>query len=225
MAVKLDPPPENFDFTTFFSSPNNFDPYFKFYEIDSIEIFTIIEGLQLKKSAGFDRITTKTVKENKLVLAPIITRLMNRMIANSEFPDCLKVARVTPIFKKGSKSDPCNYRPISILSTIAKIAEKVITSQIRDHLETQDLLTFSQFGYRPSKNTTHAISDLLEAIYKKLDRSCIAQTVFLDFSKAFDTINHAIVIKKLKFHNFSESATNLIESYLSNRSQCVKIQN
>ena len=84
-------------------------------------------------------------------------------------------------------------------------------------------MTDSQFGFRPKKNTTQAIGTLLETIYKKLDHSQVSQTIFLDFSKAFDTINHKILIEKLKFYHFTPSAVKLVESYLDNRNQFVKV--
>ena len=118
---------------------------------------------------------------------------------------------------------PSNYRPISVLSAVSKIAEEIVTNQTLDHLETNSLLTDSQFGFRPKKNTTKAISTLLETIYKKLDHSQVSQTIFLDFSIAFDTINLKILIEKLKFYHFTPSAVKLVESYLDNRNQFVKV--
>ena len=101
-----------------------------------------------------------------------------------------------------------NYRPISILSIISKIFEKILCQQIREHLELHDLLINNQYGFRPSKNTSLAINEFLELIYKKLDSSSEAQAIFLDFSKAFNTINHQILLGKLCFFNFSDSVIN-----------------
>ena len=104
---------------------------FKFEEIDTTEIVNIIRNLNSKKASGYDQITTRSIKENILVLAPVLTELVNMMFRESVFPDCLKVAKVIPLFKKGSKSNPTNYRPISILPILSKITEKVMSHQIR----------------------------------------------------------------------------------------------
>ena len=210
------------DFRRYFPS-NSVTPYFNFHDIDSSEILAIINNLQIKKSAGYDKISSRVLKDNKLILTPVLTNIANLILQTSVFPDCLKIAKITPIFKKGSIFDPSNYRPISVLSAISKIIEKVITKQILDHLDINSLLTDSQFGFRPKKNTSLAINRLLELIYAKLDNSCVSQTIFIDFSKAFDTINHEILIEKLQFYHFTPAATNLIQSYLTNRHQFVKI--
>ena len=113
---------------------------FTFDQVESSEVVKEIYSLQTKK-----RLLAMTwsqpgcIKEDLLVLAPVLTQLINLMIEQSEFPNCLKVARVIPLFKKGSKTNPANYRPISILSVISKIAEKIMAKQMRDYLEIRDI--------------------------------------------------------------------------------------
>ena len=196
---------------------------FTFDQIECSEVVKEICSLQTKKASGHDLISTRCIKENLLVLAPVLTQLINLMIEQSEFPNCLKVARVIPLFKKGSKTNPANYRPISILSVISKIAEKIMAKQMRDYLEIHDILSTNQYGFRPGRSTSQAIQSFLEIIYKKLDNSEVAQTVFLDYSKAFDTINHDILLRKLEFYHFSLESVNFLKSYLSYRKQFVKI--
>ena len=183
----------------------------------------IIDGLNPSKATGHDRITARAVKENKLVIGPILVFLINLTIKTSTFSDCLKIARVKPVYKKGSKKDKNNYRPISILSAISKIVERILTHQITEYLETYSILTRHQFGFRKGKNTTFAISNLMEQLYENFNCSTITQGIFLDFSKAFDTINHDILVQKLCFSGFDQMATQLILSYLSNRKQFVNI--
>ena len=149
--------------------------------------------------------------------------LINLIIQTSVFPDCLKIARVTPIFKKGEKTNRNNYRPISILSAISKIVEKVLTNQLSDFMELHDLFTESQHGFRKGRNTTGAINNLMEQLYENFNSSAITQGVFLDFSKAFDTINHQILIDKLPFYGLTFRATQVLESYLQNRKQFVMV--
>lgn len=147
--------------------------------------------------------------------------LTNLVIKNSEFPDCLKVARVTPLFKKGDPTDPNNYRPISILPSLSKIVEKILSSQVRTYLDSNHMITKFQFGFTRGKSTTDAINILLEKFYHNFDEGKVTQGVFLDFSKAFDTINHGLLIEKLKFYSFGNESISLIKNYLQNRYQFV----
>ena len=221
LASTLPESPRSFDYY-FEQVPEN--RYFEFYEIGPPEILSIIDSLETKKATGHDMISTRAIKENRSTLLPVLVELVNLIIKCSHFPDSIKIARVKPLFKKGCKYDMTNYRPISILSCISKIAEKVLCNQIREHLENNDLLTVKQYGFRPMKNTSLAINDFLEQIYRRLDQSLETQAIFLDFSKAFDTINHDILLGKLRFYNFNDSAIKLIKSYLTNRKQFVKIE-
>ena len=196
---------------------------FDFYEIETHDILPVIDSLDVKKATGFDNIPARAIKENKIIIAPILMFLINLIIQTSVFPDCLKIARVTPIFKKGEKTNRNNYRPISILSAISKIVEKVLTNQLSDFMELHDLFTESQHGFRKGRNTTGAINNLMEQLYENFNSSAITQGVFLDFSKAFDTINHQILIDKLPFYGLTFRATRVLESYLQNRKQFVMV--
>ena len=204
---------------------NSNQTQFNFYPIDSHDVLPIVNSLQTKKATGHDKIPSRAIKENKCILVPILVFLINLIIENSVFPDCLKIARVTPVFKKGDKQNCNNYRPISILSAISKIVEKILSYQIIDFLETNSILTASQFGFRKGKNTTGAINELMEQLYDNFNHGETTVGVFLDFSKAFDTINHKILVSKLKFNGFQPAAANLIENYLQNRQQFVFANN
>ena len=218
-------PTSDTDYTRFLT----FDPplfaEFHFHGVLEDEILNAIDSLHIKKATGIDKISARMLKENKMSLLPVLTYLINNVISSSTFPDNLKIARVTPLFKKGSKSDPNNYRPISILSVLSKLIEKILTSQVRAYMENLNLFTENQHGFREKRNTTGALNCLLEKLYHNLDTGKVTHGLFLDFSKAFDTVNHDILLGKLKFYNFSENSVNLLKSYLSNRMQCVKINN
>ena len=170
---------------------------FYFSEIDQEELLLEIESLNTNKAVGYDLISVRILKDNKLALASVLTRIINMVITSSIFPDCMKIARVTPLFKKGCKSDPNNYRPISILPVVSKLIEKFLAKQITVFLEDNNLLSSSQFGFRKNKNTSKAISSILEKLYANFDESKTTHGIFLDLSKAFDTVNHKILIDNL----------------------------
>ena len=220
LAEKLPPSTTNFDFCL---EHDEQIPEFKFSEISSETILEIINKANGKKAAGNDKISMCIIKENKNILAPILTHLINVMIRNCTFPSNQKVARVKPLHKKGSKADPNNYRPISILTSVSKICEKVLAMQLRQHFEANKLFYENQYGFREKKNTSLAISKLMENLYESFNNSEIKQGVFIDFSEAFDTINHDILIKKLSYYNFTSNAVKLMQSYLTGRSQFVKL--
>ena len=133
------------------------------------------------------------------------------------FPDCLKIAKVIPLFKKGAKTNATSYRLISILSILSKLAEKIMSSQIRGFLESNNELSMCQYGFRPGRS-----SNVLEIIYSKLDSSDVAKTVFLDYSKAFYTIKNDMRLEKLKHYSFDDGSRML---YLTNRKQFVNLNN
>ena len=146
---------------------------------------------------------------------------MNQILKTGIFPHKLKIAKVVPIFKKEDPSLFSNYRPISLLPSISKIFERILHDQIYNFLENNNILYGNQYGYRKKHSTEHAALKLVEDIINKLEKRFDTVAVFMDLSKAFDTIDHRILLKKLKKYNFTEGATKLIEDYLDNREQFV----
>ena len=199
-------------------------PLFNFIPTTPSAVLKILNSMKSRKATGYDGITARALKENNALLSTHISKLINQSIESSYFPDCLKIARVMPLFKKGDPKLPSNYRPISILTSLSKIFEKVLASQIRRFFEDQCLFSPYQYGFRQARSTTQAISTLLEKLYTNFDNNEITQGIFLDFSKAFDTIDHSIIISKLSYYNFSNPACHLLQSYLSNRKQYVQIE-
>lgn len=220
LASKLPPSDKSYEF---YMRPRPTTPIFDFEETTPAVVQRIIMSLTTRKATGYDGITVRTLKENASLLSPIICNLINSSIRLSEFPDCLKIARVMPLFKKGDPKLASNYRPISILTGLSKIFEKVLATQIREYFENHCLFSDYQYGFRQGRSTTQAISVLLEKLYSNFNNNEITQGIFLDFSKAFDTIDHTIIIRKLSYYNFSVFACQLLESYLSNRFQYVKV--
>lgn len=148
-----------------------------------------------------------------------ITTLFNQIITTGVYPEEWKCAHITPVYKgKGPKKSLDSYRPISILSPVSKLFEKLLAEQIFYYLESNKLLHPAQYGFREKLSCELALNSLMETIRNGLDSKNDVISVFLDFSKAFDTIDHRLLINKLKFYNFDISLINLIENYLANRS-------
>ena len=149
-------------------------------------------------------------------------------IANISFytgihPEKLKQTEIIPIFKNGSRLSPANYRPISLLSNINKIMEKIVYSRVFNYLNINNIFYEQQFGFRPAHSTNHALINITEKIRETLDKGNIAAGVFVDFQKAFDTVNHQILQKKLSHYGINGTLHKWFKSYLSNRTQHVSV--
>ncbi|KAK3096760.1 hypothetical protein FSP39_003001 [Pinctada imbricata] len=181
--------------------------------------------LNVNKSAGVDTLGPRILKIAAGIITKPITSMINMSIFTGVFPEKLKTAKVTPIYKKGDKSDPGNYRPISILPTISKLFERHITTQMYDYLKENDLLMKEQSGFRKSHSCQTALTKLTEKWITDIDNGNMTGVSLLDFRKAFDLVNHKILIDKMKYYNFTNETLNWLESYLSNRTQTVHIGN
>ena len=141
------------------------------------------------------------------------------------FPDKLKIAKVIPIHKKGDATVFNNYRPISLLPAISKVLEKIIYDQLSCYLNDSKLLFNNQYGFRSMHSTEYAVLELIDKIITQMDKDELPINIYLDLSKAFDTIDHSILINKLEYYGIKGSHLRLIHSYLSNRKQYTEINN
>ena len=185
------------------------------------EIIDIINKLNPSKAPRYDDIPTKLIKAAKFSLAPFLNNIFNSCLNNGLYPDELKIARVIPLHKGGSNSELKNYRPISILSTLNKIFETIIKQRLITFWTTYNVFVPTQFGFRENRSTTLAIAHLHELIMTELDNDRSVCTIFMDLAKAFDTVNHNILLFKLEQYGVRGVANNLLSSYLSNRKQFV----
>ncbi len=144
-------------------------------------------------------------------------------IISATVPSEWKIARVTPIFKNGPRNQLNNYRPISILPVVSKLFEKVLCEQLQEYLDTQELLSPRQFGFRKSHSTASALLDSTNEWFINMDRGLFNIALFLDLQKAFDTINHDILLAKLNLYGLQKPSLNLLESYLTNRTQMCSV--
>ena len=149
--------------------------------------------------------------------------MINKSIEKGIFPNELKIAKVTPIFKKGARSDPGNYRPISILPTISKIFERHVAAKIHEFLTEFKLLHTEQSGFRQFHSCQTALTKLTDTWLREMDIGNVTGVSFLDLRKAFDLVNHTILLEKLKCYNFHPSALKWFSSYLQHRFQSVQI--
>lgn len=186
------------------------------------KIITVLNNSKAKDIYGLD---TSFLKQYKDIFSDPLTIMINQSISEGIFPAALKPAIVTPIFKSGNKQDMNNYRPISILPAASKVLEKTVAEQLTTHFESQALLNPMQFGFRRKYSTDSACCYFLETIRAYVDRGRVVGAVFLDLRKAFDTVNHQILYSKLNQYSLSEHTQNWIRSYLSNRHQCVQVNN
>ena len=137
------------------------------------------------------------------------------------FPDPLKSAKVKPVFKSGDVSEVGNYRPISILPFFSKIIEKIMYNRVYSYLIEHNLLYNKQFGFRKNNSTEHALSELNEQILKSFENCEFTLGVLIDLSKAFDTVNHSILLDKLNHYGICGIYLNWFQSYLKKRKQCI----
>ena len=152
-------------------------------------------------------------------LSIIITRVVNLSIRSGVCPDGWKIARVTPIHKDGDRSDPGNYRPISVLSAVSKIVERIVHSQLSNYLDKYSILSNSQHGFRKHHSTETCCLAMLDRMYKHIDEGKIGGVVFLDLKKAFDTVDHGILARKLTSLGVAHDDVAWFISYLTNRQQ------
>lgn len=186
------------------------------------EINKIIDSLDNNTSSGIDEINTKSLKCIKDLINTHLVSCINNCLEKGTFPDSLKIAKVSPIHKSGSNTDPGNYRPISVLPIMSKIFEKILYARIFEHLIKIDFLFSRQYGFRPKSSTLSAAIDLITKIKDAIDKNQIVLGIYIDLQKAFDAVCHNLLLDKLQLL-FSDTAFQILQSYLQNRFQIVKI--
>ena len=187
------------------------------------EVSTIISGLNSSKSVGLNSIPITLLKILNNELSEILSKLVNDSFESGIFPDKFKIARVTPVFKKGSRLNRDNYRPISVLSIFSKIYEKLMYKRLYNYLEKYDILYSLQFGFREKMSTSQALMSISEMIRKSIDNKEYGCSVFIDLTKAFDTVHHSILLSKLNHYGIRGIAGDWFRSFITNRKQFVTV--
>ena len=182
-----------------------------------------IQNLKQGKSAGPDNIPTVILKDAADCICKPLTMIFNSSFRLGTFPDRWKIARITPIYKSGAKDDTNNYRPISILSVLSKLYEKIAHDQLIDFLQSNKKLTKNQFAFRKLHSTITSLIGVSDHWYSNSDNKKANFALFLDLKKAFDTVDHEILISKLAKYGVKGRENNWLKSYLTNRSQYCSI--
>ena len=187
------------------------------------EVLQIISKFKNKKSPGPDYIGPQLLKEVANSVAHPLVHLFNLSLTSGKVPNSLKIAKVIPVYKKGSKHTVGNYRPISLLSVFDKILEKIMHARLYNYLNSNNLLYSYQFGFRRNHSTGLALIDVVDQIYQSLDNHEKVIGIYLDLQKAFDTVDHTILLAKLYHYGIRGNVYEWFKDYLSDRKQYVCI--
>jgi len=195
----------------------------KFRYTSTEEIERIIKSLKTKKSQGYDEIPIKILKWSAPFISSPLTYIFNKSIELGLFPSRLKYSTVRPIFKAGDKFNMSNFRPVSILTSFSKILENIIYTRIYAHVVLNEILANEQYGFRSGLSTDNASYTLIHEILSALNNKHTVGGIFCDLGKAFDCVNHRILLAKLEHYGIRGSLGTLIKSYLMGRFQRVAI--
>ena len=192
---------------------------FSFSPVTPVEIINITQNLKPKTSKGHDDISPKLVKENSSHIASPLAHIANLSFSTGIFPNDLKIAKIIPIYKNNDNTNFSNYRPISLLPTFSKIIERLAYNRLYKYLKQNNILTPSQYGFQKGLSTDLALLEFQNHVVTNLSNNKYCIGIFIDLSKAFDTLDHLILLNKLNQYGIRGIANNWFNSYLSNRYQ------
>lgn len=193
------------------------------YPTTKAEVTKIINHLDSHKAPGFDNITPLVFKHLLNDVVDPLVYLINFSICSGHFPENLKNAVIKPLYKKDNKTDPYNYRPIALLSICSKILEKVMKIRLSQFLDKNSLISKNQFGFRQNLNTEGALLNFTTKLYDGINSGNCCAAIFVDITKAFDTVDHKLLLNKMHNIGIRGVAYNWFYSYLKDRSHITKI--
>ncbi len=185
--------------------------------VNELEIRDVIDNLEVNKAAGPDEISHRMLKETKSTICKPLCLLFNRSLQEGIYPEKWKIANVMPLFKKGDRNKPCNYRPISLISCIGKVMERIVFKHMYNHLSMHNLIYKNQSGFIPGHSTVYQLIDIYNQICTAFDQRKSTCIIFCDISKAFDRVWHNGLFHKLQQNGFNGTLLRWITDYLSNR--------
>jgi len=203
--------------------PQKNHPEFRYGLTSPLEICDLLKAFEPKKSNDTSNISMHLLKFVATEISTPLSHLFNLSLTSGTFPEKLKLSRVVPIYKSG-KSDICdNYRPVGLQCNISKILEKFVYHKLTNHIELNKIIHPNQFGFQHGKNTEHNLTQVMNYISKAINEGDYCIGVFLDLKKAFDTVDHQILLSKLEYYGITGTELQWFKSYLSNRKQLVDI--
>jgi hypothetical protein len=184
----------------------------------------LLKNLNPNKASGPDGISPHVLKELAEEIAPILTTLFQSSLSTGDLPADWKDALVTPIFKKGEHYDPANYRPVSLTCVACKLLEHVVVSGIVNYLDTNEILSDRQHGFRKGRSCETQLLEFIDELTKYMEGGGQADVLIMDFAKAFDKCNHSLLVQKLYAYGIQGTTNRWIKSFLSNRRQAVVVE-
>ena len=173
---------------------------------------------------GYDSISPFFLRIDSTILAPYIPVFINCCFANGIFPENATTAKIVPIFKKGERNNPTNYRTILILTSLAKIFDRIIYKRLITFLNKHKVILDTQYGFQSNGSTNHALTDVITNSFENINKNLYTGLIFLDLKKVFNTVNHKILLLKLNHYRIRGQANNLLRAFLK-RKQFVSINN
>ena len=203
----------------------NFPNSMVFNLVSDNEVINIVNSFKSSSAAGYDNICMNIIKQSIHLIVEPITHIINLSITNGIVPDKMKLARVIPVLKCNDQTQLSNYRPISVLPVFSKILERVIYNRMVHYLDNYNSLCHQQFGFRKGYSTSMALIRLSDQLFTAIDNKKFTIGIFLDLSKAFDTVNHEILFTELEHYGFRGIVLDWMKSYFINRKQFVQYNN
>ena len=195
----------------------------QFSKIESDKVFKILKNFDESKAPGIDDLSGIFLKDSASLLATPITQLCNLSILSGRFPDACKIAKLKPLFKKDSKTNPKNYCPISLLPLMSKVQQRIVQEQSIKFLDKHNILNKFQSGFRKNHSIDFCLPYLTDKIFKGFDSGLLTGVILSDLQKAFDTIDHNIFLLKIQLLGFSREVIDWYKSYLSSRKLHVNV--
>ena len=198
---------------------------FSFKPVSAKDVKKLIMNIPNGKATGLDNIQARLLKMSSPAISSSLAYIFNLSLTTGKFPKDWKMARLSPIYKKGSKLEPGNYRPVSVLPVVSKFIERIAHNQLYNYLTENNLLCKQQSGFRQKHSCQTSLHRLTEYFYDKLHEGKVIGMIALDLRKAFDTVNHDILLQKLSFYGIKGKNNQWFRSYLSDRIQVCSVFN